>query len=316
MSKLAEPILITGATGFIGANLVHRLVQQYSSVFVLLRPDSDTWRLQSITQKVNPVYSDITQKSAVQKTLNDIKPQTIFHLASYGNASFHSDIMQMIQVNIMGTTYVLSASKNHRPRSIVVVGTSSEYGSKNEPMYENMLLEPNSYYAITKATATHLSRVLSKAYNFPIVVVRPFSVYGPYEDKVRFIPTIIRNLLTGQSIKLVPGITRHDFIYIDDVVKQLIQCATHAKKISGEVINLGTGIEYTNSEVVHMLFDIAKKSVPINTKGYPKKTGDNVHWVANINHANQLLHIKKRHSLKKGLTKTYQWFLKNKKLYV
>jgi len=175
----------------------------------------------------------------------------------------------MIETNVRGTLNLLMASKNINYKMFINTGSSSEYGIKNKPMNEEDHLEPISFYAATKASTTFLCQVFAKEYQKPIATLRPFSVFGPYEEESRFIPTIIRAVIKNKPIKLTQGNQRRDFIYIDDIVDIYIKTLSHGKKLSRQILNMGTGTEHTNDEVVKMLFEITGKKVTIEAP-YPE----------------------------------------------
>ena len=156
-----------------------------------------------------------------------------------------------------------------------------------------------------------MCQVFSKEYKKPIVTVRPFSTYGPYEEKKRFIPTIIKAVIENKSIKLTPGEERHDFIYIDDVVDMYLKTIQKGKSLTGQILNMGTGVEYTNDEVVQTLFKITGKRTKIEKNAFPKRLWDTSHWVANISKTKRLLNWKPNNNLSEGLKKTYDWYKKN-----
>ncbi len=178
-------------------------------------------------------------------------------------------------------------------------------------MNENDILVPISFYAATKASATLLCQVFAREYQKPIVTLRPFSVYGPYEEEKRFIPTIIRSVIENKPIKLTPGAQRRDFIYVEDIVDIYIKAISNRKKLFGQILNMGTGIEYTNDEVVQTLFKLANKKVEIEKGAFPKRIWDMPHWVADASKTKRLLNWSPGFTLEEGLRKTYQWFCKN-----
>ena len=242
-----------------------------------------------------------------------INPSIIIHLATYSEYRDQSAVFKMVDVNINGTLNLLMATRDLNYDIFINTGSSSEYGIKNKPMKENDLLEPLSFYAVTKASATLLCQVFAKEFQKPIVTLRPFSVYGPYEEKKRFIPTIIKAVIEEKTIKLTPGDQRRDFIYIDDVIDIYINTILKGKKLAGQVLNMGTGIEYTNDQVVQALLKVTGKKVKIDKGAFPKRLWDTSHWVADISKTNKLLNWKPKFSLENGLKKTYLWF-KNEKI--
>jgi nucleoside-diphosphate-sugar epimerase len=309
--QIKEPILVTGATGFIGANLIHQLVSSGYGVYAVTHSNEIPWRLASVKAKVQLSIVDLCRKARVDMLINKIRPKTIFHLASYGNYSFQTDNEKILATNIWGTYYLIEACKKVGFDAFIQVGSSSEYGQKNKPMKETDLLEPNNFYAASKAAATFIAQIFSKNFLLPIVIVRPFSVYGPYEENKRFVPTIIRQLIKGDSIALTPSTAARDFIYITDVVEALLQLAQNLKKNVGDIVNIGTGKQYTNEEVVNTLFKVIGKHVEIGRNSYPNRQWDSPYWVANTRKAVRIFGWKSKTSLEQGLHKTYTWYLHN-----
>ena len=252
-------------------------------------------------------------KNKLTKIVNKINPAFIIHLATYSNYRNQSDVEQMIEINIKGTLNLLIASKNINYKMFINTGSSSEYGIKDKPMKEKDVLAPISFYATTKASSTFLCQAFAKEYKKTIVTLRPFSVYGPYEEENRFIPTVIKAIIENKPIKLTSEDQRRDFIYIEDVVDIYTKTLFYGKKLSGQILNVATGIEHTNDEVVQNLFKVMGKKVKIEKGAFPKRLWDTPHWVADISKAKKYLNWKPKFSLEDGLKKTYLWF-KNEKI--
>lgn len=304
-------VLVTGGAGFIGANLIYKLLTLNCDINLLVRPSTDLWRLKKILPRLKVHEIDISDKQNLTKKIARINPQAIIHLATYSQYRNQEDFEQMVETNIKGTLNLLIASKNVDYDVFINTGSSSEYGIKNRPMKETDLLEPISFYAATKASATLLCQVFSREYKKPIVTLRPFSVYGPFEDESRFIPTIIKAIIKNKSIKLTSGNQRRDFIYMDDLVDIYVKTLSRGEKLSGQILNMGTGIEYTNDEVVQTLFKITGKKVRIEKGAYPERLWDTSHWVSDISKTKRLLNWKPKFTLEDGLRYTYNWFGKS-----
>jgi nucleoside-diphosphate-sugar epimerase len=300
--------LITGGAGFIGANIIHKLLLLDYDINILVRPTTNLWRLKKIISQLKIHRIDILDKQKLTKKITQINPKTIIHLATYSQYRNQGQFEQMVETNIKGLLNLLTASKDIDYDIFINTGSSSEYGIKENPMKETDLLEPISFYAATKSSATLLCQVFSKEYKKPIVTLRPFSTYGPFEEANRFIPTIIRAVIENRPIKLTPGNQRRDFIYIEDIVDIYIKTLSHGKKLSGQILNMGTGTEYTNDEVVQALFKIANKKVKIDKGAYQKRLWDTPHWVADISKTKKLLSWKPKFTLEQGLRYTYKWF--------
>ena len=302
--------MITGGAGFIGSNLIKRLLDLgNNNINVTAKDSTSLSRLKSITGKIKLHKADLLDLKGLKKIFNKVNPSIIIHLATYSAYSDQQAAFEMVEVNINGTLNLLEASKDINYDIFINTGSSSEYGIKNKPMKENDLLEPLSFYAVTKASATLLCQVFAKEYKKPIVTLRPFSVYGPFEEKERFIPTIIKAIIDNKPIQLTPGNQRRDFIYIDDVIDIYINTILKGIKLAGQVLNMGTGIEYTNDQVVQALFKVTGKKVKIEKGAFPKRLWDTSHWVADISKTKKLLNWKPKFSLEDGLKKTYEWSL-------
>ena len=272
-----------------------------------MKKSTDIWRIKEVLNKVKVYHVDLLNKKKLTKIISKINPNFIIHLATYSNYRKQTDVEEMIDINIKGTLNLLLASKNIDYKLFLNTGSSSEYGIKNKPMNEGDYLEPISFYAVTKASATLLCQVFAKEYKKPIVTLRPFSVYGPYEEESRFVPTVIKAILKNKPIRLTPGNQRRDFIYIQDVVDIYTKTLSYGKKLSGQILNMGTGIEYTNDEVVQTLFKVTGKKVKIEKGAFPKRLWDTSHWVADISKTKKLLNWKPKFTLEDGLKKTYEW---------
>lgn len=303
-----KSVLVTGGAGFIGVNLIYKLLSLNYDINLLIRPSTDLWRLKKILSKLKIHKVDISNKQGLTEKITQINPQAIIHLATYSQYRNQEEFEQMIGINIRGTLNLLAASKNINYDIFINTGSSSEYGIRNKPMKEKDCLEPISFYAATKASASLLCQVFAKEYQKPIVTLRPFSVYGPYEEEKRFIPTIIKAIIKNEPIKLTPGKQRRDFTYVEDIVNIYIKALSCGKKLSGQILNMGTGIEYTNDEVVQTLFKVTGKQVKIEKGAFPKRLWDTSHWVADISKTKKLLNWKPKFTLEEGLRYTYSRF--------
>lgn len=302
-------LLITGASGFIGANLVRRLINQGNRIHVLIKSESDIWRLKDIKNQIIFHHASLEDLGQLKRIVKKTEPEIIYHLAAHGSYPFQNNPIKIISTNILGTTNLLIALNLINYRCFINTGSSSEYGFKSKPMKESDSLEPVSFYAITKISTTHLCRVFAKTFNKPIITFRPFSVYGPYEEPTRLIPTVITRIFRGQPVELTGKEAKRDFIFIDDVVDCYINSVNNIKrKIYGEVFNVGTGKQYSNKEVVNIIAKILKRNVKIKTGAYQNRSWDTNFWVANCVKTKKELNWRSKFSLESGLLETIKWF--------
>lgn len=308
-------VFITGASGFIGANIVRFLLKKNYAVHILNRVPKLPWRLIDLSESLIVHIGDLTEYRSIKSALEKSQPDYIIHLAAYGAYSYQTDMEKIVQVNIEGTVNLLEASKDIPYKCFINTGSSSEYGFKNEPMKEDDYCDPVSYYAATKLSTTHLCKVFAKLNNKPIITFRLFSVYGPYEEPTRFIPVIMTALIKKKPIKITPGIQRRDFIHIDDVTHAYFQGMNLRGQLHGQVFNIGTGAEKSNDEIVDELFNVTGKKTAVLKGAYPSRTWDTTHWVADISKSRDLLKWQPSYTTEHGLKNTFNWFTNNLKYY-
>lgn len=314
-NKSLEKLFITGGAGFIGANLIRKFLSLGYEIHCTVKPNTNLWRLVSCKNEISFYEVGLDDRKGLKDLIEEINPTLIIHLAAYGNNSSQTDFDKIIDTNILGTMNLLAASKNVAYKAFINTGSSSEYGFKIKPMKESDLLEPNSIYSATKASSTYICSVFAKDYDKPIVTVRPFSVYGPYESSGRLIPEIMKAVVKGTSINLSSKESMHDFIYVDDLVEGYLLIVKNISKILGQSINLGTGKEYSNADIVKKLFEVSNKTVPVIIGNLPPRKWDSSHWVANIDLSKEFLKWQPKTDLSLGLKKTYKWFMENINLY-
>lgn len=304
-----KKILITGAAGFVGANLIRNLINNYN-IHALVKKESNLWRLSDIKKDINLNYTSLQNLPKLKETLRTISPDYIIHLAAYGAYPFQQEFTQMVKTNVLGTYNLLEASKSTDYKQFINTGSSSEYGFKNKPMQETDVLDPNSFYAITKASSTQLCKVFAIHNSKPIITLRLFSVYGPYEENTRLIPTAIKAAINKKPLPLTKENFNRDFIYIEDVV-EAYKCAMRAKFSQPEIYNIGTGKQYTNLDVATIIKKTSPNGLEIIMGEFAPRAWDIKFWVANKEKAKSALKWSPKNSLSEGLTKTFIWFSKN-----
>lgn len=299
--------LVTGGTGFVGANLVRRLLRDGQAVHLVVRPEHAVWRLPDLRREVQLHELPLHDLGAVTAVVREIRPDWVFHLAAHGAYSWQAELEPMVRTNIQGTMNLVTACVQAGFESFVNTGSSSEYGFKDHAPAETEPLEPNSHYAVTKAAATLFCRYTAQSQRLHLPTLRLYSVYGPYEDPRRFVPALIRHGLNGQLPPLVDPNIGRDFVYVEDVIEAYVLAATVPVKEFGPVYNVGTGIGTTIQDAVTVArsaMNIAEEPV-WNTM--PKRQWDTHCWQANIQAIQEQLHWSPRYSFADGLGETIQW---------
>lgn len=307
--------LVTGGAGFVGANLCRRLAGMGEEVHLLVKSTSNMFRLDDIRDKLHLHISDLRNAQDVENAIRDIRPTIIYHLATRGAYSTQSDGDNILLVNVFGTWNLLTACQKHGYELFVNTGSSSEYGRKMFAMRETDVLEPDSYYAVAKCAQSLLARHCSMVSDLPIVSLRLFSVYGPYEEPSRLIPRLMMAALFGEHIKMVNPNTARDFVYVDDVV-DVYQDIEHLKKFRGEILNVGTGMQSSLANLVDDTESVLGHKIPsLHWGEMPSRTWDSDVWVADITRLRRLTGSYPRTTLKEGLRRCLDWFKNNSEHY-
>jgi nucleoside-diphosphate-sugar epimerase len=303
-----QPVLVTGATGFIGANLVRRLVALGCRPHLIVRPEGAWWRLADVRDRLAVHEADLSQADRLRRIVAEVQPQTIYHLATYGAyPATQADAERVIQTNVLGTWNLLQACLETDFRLMVNMGSSSEYGASTHPMREDDPLDPANEYGVAKAAQSLLCRHMARVRRRPIVTVRPFSVYGPYEEPARLFPTMIRRCLEGLALRMVrPELTR-DFTHVDDIVDACL-LVDRLSACGGEAFNIATGVPWSMQQAVDAVLQATGARVPVEWGRFAPRVGDPDSWVADCAKTTRLLGWSARIGLEEGVRLTVAWF--------
>ncbi len=304
---LRGPILVTGASGFVGANLFKTLTAVRDDAYAVVRREK-SWRLAEVRDE-RVIAVDFNDYAATKNLINSVAPQTVFDCAAYGAYSFEEDANLIYQTNfqsIVNFVGLLTASQTLA--AFIHSGSSSEYGTNCAAPSEVSVCEPNSPYAVSKVAIASYLRFMGKQRSFPCVNLRLYSVYGPLEDTSRLLPTLLRQALAGKLPPLVDPRTSRDFIHIDDVCAAFIMAAAKMHPgLYGENFNIGTGIKTTIAElaeVTRRVFNVAAEPQFGTMEG---RTWDLAEWYSDPRKAIEQLGWKPLVKLEDGLRSMALW---------
>ena len=305
INSLQGPILIIGASGFVGANLFKKIKECREDVFGTSFSGAG-WRFEDTSSILHMNMCDINNVNDVFKK---VEPKTIFDCSSFGAYSFEDNLDLIHKTNYLSLIEICETLEYYDISAYIHAGSSSEYGLNSSSPSEDSPLIPNSQYAISKAAASNAISFYGKIKKFPVVNLRLYSVYGPYEDSSRLIPVLCKKTLENSLPQFADKEVSRDFIYIDDVVDAFVSCALRMKReIYGESFNIGTG-KKTNLEELALIsksiFNINKEPVFDSKSGRAWDTED---WYADIKKSQEYLKWNPKISLEEGLKKTQQWW--------
>lgn len=315
MSSLrGKKVLITGSTGFIGANLMRKAIRAGADVSILTRKSSDVWRIQDKLGDVSQYQLDLSDYECLESVILKIGPEIIYHIAAYGGNLAQKDFRKIIESNYIGTANLVNACKKVDFELFVNTGSSSEYGIKTSPMREEDILEPVNDYGVSKSAATLYCQSVARNEKIPIVTLRLFSPYGCYEGHKRLIPSVILDCLRGENPKIISFEFVRDFIFIEDVVDAYLKVLC-PKEIGGEIINIGSGKQHSVGEIVDTIIELTGEELAPETCGTPRWPNEPEKWEADITKAKKLLNWEPKYDLIRGLDTTIKWFKENINMY-
>jgi nucleoside-diphosphate-sugar epimerase/glycosyltransferase involved in cell wall biosynthesis len=303
---LHGPVMVTGASGFIGANLFKTLAVVRDDVYAVVRRGKN-WRLAEIRDE-NIIAADLNDYAATKNLVDGIGPQTVFDCASYGAYSFEDEAGLIYQTNIQSIVNLASLLAKRTCAAFIHAGSSSEYGANCSAPPEDSVCEPNSHYAVSKVAVASYLRYMGKFRKFPCANLRLYAVYGPYEDSSRLIPTLLRHALAGNLPPFVDPCTSRDFIHVDDVCAAFIRAATAMQPgLYGESFNIGTGIKTTIADLAETTRRVFGVSAEAKFGSMEGRTWDLPDWYADPSKAIAKLGWKPEIGLEQGLRSTADW---------
>ncbi len=300
-------LLITGGAGFIGSNLVRRFLALDVDLHLLVRPQTDLWRLKGVQDRLNLHLADLCDSEATQRVIEASRPRAVVHLATRpGHPRTREQRIDALRVAVLGTVHLLEAARNIRLSHFIHFGSTLEYEQRDRPLRESDPLRPNTDRGIVKMVSSCLVTSYAQVHNIPAIILRPSSVYGPWEAPNRFIPTLLRAAMTGEPVRITrPGI-RHDWVYVEDVV-EACQRALQLPVRPGEAYNIGTGEQWSNEEVAAAVEVLTGKRLDKQMGAYPPGPTDRPCWVVDNAKAARQLGWSPSWDLKAGLAATLEW---------
>ena len=297
--------LVTGAAGFVGANLVRRLLADGHEVHALVRAGTDRWRLDEVGGEIQLGEVDLRDGEAVAAAFAGVRPEVVFHLGTRGAYSWQADAREILETNVVGTANVVEACAQAGVRALVNTGSSSEYGHKDHAPAENEALEPNSVYGVAKVAATLLCSVAASLHDLAVTTLRLYSVYGPYEEPGRFVPALVEAALRERLPPLASPNVARDFVWVGDVVDAYLRAASAPG--AGAVYNVGSGRQTTLAEAVEVAQRVLGVTEQPSWSSMPDRSWDTELWVADVSKIERDFGWRPTVDFDEGLARTAAW---------
>ena len=248
-------IFITGGNGFIGSELIEKLYKNHE-IYALCRNVTD--RKISLPKEVGIVWGDLIDGHFLHKTLRDINPEIVIHLAAPSSVAYsHKHAQEAAEVIYIGTINLQKACEGlSNLEKFIFSGTSEEYGNQLKfPIREDAILIPNQPYAIAKVATDHYLNYCKESMGFPAVILRPFNSYGRTKNFSFVTESIIHQMLTQKQVVLGDPTPIRDLLYVEDHVKGYIKTIETPYETLEDVraINLCTGIGTSIKELAEKI---------------------------------------------------------------
>ncbi|MDC0111096.1 dTDP-glucose 4,6-dehydratase [Emcibacteraceae bacterium] len=323
-------LLVTGGAGFIGSAVVRLAISQGHEVVNL---DALTYAacLESVGsasshENYTFIEADIRDRDALDKVMEEKKPDAIMHLAAESHVDRSIDSPgDFIDTNIVGTYNLLEAArvywlKKDKPENFRFhhISTDEVFGSLGETgqFTEDTPYDPSSPYSASKAASDHLVRAWSETYGFPVVLSNCSNNYGPYQFPEKLVPVIILNALSGKELPIYgKGLNVRDWLYVEDHADALLTVLVKGEL--GRSYNIGGENEAKNIDIVHKICAILDALRPSETSYadqityVPDRPGHDMRYAIDPTRIATELGWRPSVTLDEGLEKTVQWYLDN-----
>jgi len=304
-------VLVTGASGFVGSNLVKKLILEKSKVITLSQKGS---KLQTDTIEEIGIVEDFDRVNSIIKKH---KVGIIFHLAAQPIVEVgQTNPIKTFEVNIQGTWNILEAARQQSIQKVIIASTAHVYGNNPKvPFKEEFFPQPSRPYETSKACADLLAQSFADTYDLPVEIPRFVNIYGPGDlNFSRLIPKVIKSVLVGKKPEVWDIGSVRDFLYIDDAINAYLMLAekqfTNSKRV--RVFNFGTGKPIKIYDLILKIINLVNETIEVEMKNPPEDRSNEIKkQYVSIAKAKRELKWHPKTTLDKGLVKTIDWYQKN-----
>lgn len=301
-------IVVTGASGFLGAVMTGYFLAHGHEVQALVRPGADLWRPKSLDFTAQACDYTLT---SLRATLRDFHPHAIVNAAAPGG---HITDMEHYQEAMQQSQYLLgnllqAAAELEVPPVFVHLCSSMVYAHQESALRESGPMTPINLRGLLKLHERNLCRYFAKQHKLPVRLLRVFRAYGPLDHPDRLIPVLCRQLASGEPIKLAPDSIKRDYVFTDDLSEMALRLIRLESEEVFVEVNGGSGQEYCARDIVEALAAIAERVPVYSEQAFTASPADRRVSRADMQHAQGLIGWNEPTPLQAGLRACWQAFL-------
>lgn len=285
---MKEKLMIAGANGFVGRNMVELLHESYQIVAVDKTIDSTFF--DSFPDTLFREL-DMTDLASVKELVETNLPDYVINLISVVSAARDLSMFpSLIETNLSVLLTLFEALKEFKDLKLFVqFGSAEEYGSSCPVPFEERSREyPDSPYALIKQLTSNSALMLHRNYGFPAMVVRPSNLYGKYQPKDKVIPFIVDKLVKGHVLELTPGKQKRDFLYCHDLVQAINVILKNVDNAVGRMLNVGSGVSVSIKKIVEIIQKLTNSDSTIRYGALSYRKNEMMNLISDISQLREL----------------------------
>jgi len=299
---LKKKLLVIGGTGFLGSHVCREAIKKNYRVISVSTKKTKF----NLIKKVKYIKCDISNSATIKRKLNF----EVDYIINFGGYVDHSDKNKTYQSHFKGCKNLIDFYQKKKIKKFIQIGSSLEYGKTKSPHKEKTMTKKvillKSIYAKSKLLSTNYCMNAFKKFFFPVIVLRPYLVYGPGQKIDRLIPFIISKSLTNKTFPCSSGVQLRNFLFVEDFVKAIFKTLTK-KNVNGEIINIGSNNNLKVKKVILMIKNYLNSGKPMFGKIKLRKD-ESIKYYPSIKKAKNLINWKPLIQFEKGLIQTIKYY--------
>ena len=318
-SPVRKRILVTGGAGFISSNFIRHLLTATPHDVVSLDALTYAGNVENLSdvmghERLSFVHGDIRDRALVGEIVREVDVIVNAAAESHVEKSIDEGAREFVTTNVEGTQILLDAIRDDPVERFVLISSSEVYGTAEyAPMDEVHPLNPRSPYAGTKAGADRLAYSYYTTYGLPVVILRPFNNYGPYQHPEKVVPRFITQALTNRPLTVHgDGHASRDWLYVEDHAEAIdAVLAADLEDVAGQVMNVATGVDISVGRIADLVLEQLGKSESLK-EHVSERPGQVDRHIGSTEKAERLVDWRARTSFEAGLERTIAWYEQNR----